>query len=107
MKTDNTMPRAQSRPATIHAKPQAVPVDIATCAVIVVDMQNDFGTEGGMFHRAGIDISMIQRAVAPTGKVLAAARHHRIPVIYLKMAFKADLSDAGPVDSPNYVELNR
>ena len=75
MKTDNTMPRARSRPATIHAKPQAVTVDIATCAVIVVDMQNDFGTEGGMFHRAGIDISMIQRAVAPTGKVLAAARH--------------------------------
>lgn len=102
MKTDNTMPRAQSRPATIHAKPQAVTVDIATCAVIVVDMQNDFGSEGGMFHRAGFDISIIQRAVAPTGKVLAAARHHRIPIIYLKMAFKADLSDAGPVDSPNY-----
>ena len=102
MKTDKTMPPAQSRPATIQAKPQAVSVDIATCAVIVVDMQNDFGTEGGMFHRAGIDISMIQRAVTPTGKVLAAARHHRIPVIYLKMAFKSDLSDAGPVDSPNY-----
>ena len=67
MKTDKTMPPAQSRPATIQAKPQAVSVDIATCAVIVVDMQNDFGTEGGMFHRAGIDISMIQRAVAPTG----------------------------------------
>jgi len=102
MKTENTAPRAQSRVATIQAKPQAVPVDIATCAVIVVDMQNDFGAEGGMFHRAGIDISMIQRAVEPTGKVLAAARHNGIPVIYLKMAFKADLSDAGPVDSPNY-----
>jgi nicotinamidase-related amidase len=36
--------------------------------VIVVDMQNDFGSRGGMFHRAGIDISMIQRAVAPTGR---------------------------------------
>lgn len=102
MTTQDAATRVQSRVATIQAKPHAVSVDTATCAVIVVDMQNDFGTEGGMFHRAGIDISMIQRAVGPTGKVLAAARHNGIPVIYLKMAFKADLSDAGPVDSPNY-----
>jgi ureidoacrylate peracid hydrolase len=64
-------------------------------------MQNDFGTEGGMFHRAGIDISMIQRAVEPTSRVLAAARHNGIPVIYLKMGFKQDLSDVGPAHSPN------
>lgn len=102
MKNRSTAPDAQSRIATIQAKPHAVPVDIATSAVIVVDMQNDFGTEGGMFHRAGIDISMIQRAVGPTGKVLAAARRNGLPIIYLKMAFKSDLSDAGPTDSPNY-----
>jgi ureidoacrylate peracid hydrolase len=94
--------RAQSGVATIQAKPQAVSFDVARAAVIVVDMQNDFGSEGGMFHRAGIDISMIRRAVAPTGRVLAAARRSGIPVIYLKMAFKPDLSDAGPIDSPNH-----
>lgn len=63
-------------------------------------MQNDFGAEGAMFHRAGIDISKIQAAVAPTAKVLLAARKEGIKIIYLKMAFKADLSDAGPSDSP-------
>lgn len=102
MKSENAAACAQSRIATILARPQAIAVDVATCAVIVVDMQNDFGSHGGMFHRAGIDISMIQRAVVPTGKVLAAARENGIPVIFLKMAFKPDLSDAGPVDSPNY-----
>lgn len=102
MKTQSKATGLRSRIATLQAKPQAVAVDIATSAVIVIDMQNDFGTEGGMFHRAGIDISMIQRAVGPTGKVVAAARRNGIPVIYLKMAFKADLSDAGPVGSPNY-----
>lgn len=107
MKTDDKPARAGSRIVTIQAKPQALPVDLATCAVLVVDMQNDFGAEGGMFHRAGIDISMIKDAVEPTGKVLAAARRNGIPVIYLKMAFKADLSDAGPVDSPNYVRHQR
>jgi ureidoacrylate peracid hydrolase len=28
-------------------------------------------------------------------------------IVYLKMAFKADLSDAGPVDSPNYARHQR
>lgn len=102
MKSPNNTPTARSRVATVQAKPQAVSVEIATSAVIVVDMQNDFGSEGGMFHRAGIDISTIQRAVVPTGKVLAAARRHGIPIIYLKMAFKPDLSAAGAIDSSNY-----
>jgi ureidoacrylate peracid hydrolase len=93
----------QSRVATLPARPHALSLDTASCAVIVIDMQNDFGSNGGMFDRAGIDISMIQRAVEPTRKVLFVAREVGIPVIYLKMGFKADLSDAGPVDSPNFM----
>ena len=85
------------------AKPQPFALNIATSAVLVVDMQNDFGAEGGMFARAGVDISMIRSAVESTASVLAAARRRGLPIVYLKMAFKADLSDAGPVDSPNYL----
>ena len=88
-----------TRILTIDAKPEPIAIDAAKTAVIVVDMQNDFGAEGGMFQRAGIDISMIQAAVAPTAKVLASARKEGIKIIYLKMAFKPDLSDAGPSDS--------
>ncbi len=102
MTTQGLASKRQNRIAKLSAKPHPVSLDTASCAVIVIDMQNDFGTEGGMFHRAGIDISMIQRAVEPTRKTLAAARQIGIPVIYLKMAFKPDMSDAGPVDSPNY-----
>src|SRR5258708_36931006 len=51
-------------------------------------MQNDFGTEGGMFDRAGIDISGIQRAVSPTSNVLDLARKAGIKVVYLKMAYR-------------------
>jgi nicotinamidase-related amidase len=77
-----TITSTRRRVATIQARPQPVPVDTAACAVLVIDMQNDFGSEGGMFHRAGIDISMIQRAVDPTRRVLAAARRNGVPVIY-------------------------
>jgi ureidoacrylate peracid hydrolase len=90
------------RTVTIDALPGPIAIDVTKTAVIVVDMQNDFGSEGGAFQRAGIDISMIRAAVAPTARVLAAARAAGIPIVYLKMGFRPDLSDAGAVDSPNY-----
>ena len=87
----------------IEAKPEPIIIKLATTAVIVVDMQNDFGAEGGMFHSAGLDISMIQNIVSPITRVLGAAREVGIKIIYLKMAFKPDLSDLGAPDSPNRV----
>ena len=90
-----------TRILTIDAKPEPIAIDAAKTAVIVVDMQNDFGSKGGMFDRAGIDISGIQKAIGPTAKVLAAARQAGIKIVYLKMAFRPDLSDMGAPDSPN------
>jgi ureidoacrylate peracid hydrolase len=87
----------------IPAQPDAVSLDLVRTAFLVVDMQNDFGSEGGMFHRAGIDITMIRAAIAPTARALSAARGAGIPIVYLKMAFRPDMSDAGPSDSPNHV----
>jgi ureidoacrylate peracid hydrolase len=102
MTTDSVSSKPPSRLLTIDAKPHPITVDVASTVIIVVDMQNDFGAVGGMFHRAGIDISSIQKTVPPIKRVLSVARSAGIPVIYLKMAFKPDLSDAGPLDSPNY-----
>ena len=67
----------------------------------MIDMQNDFGAPGGMFDRAGIDISPIQRAVGPTRDVIATARKVGVPVVYLKMAHRADMSDTGGLNSPH------
>jgi len=89
------------RTFTLDARPAAVEIDTARTAVIVVDMQNDFGAEGGMFQRAGIDISGIQAAVAPTARVLGAARAAGVPIVYLKMGYRPDLSDLGAPDSAN------
>ena len=53
----------------IMAKPDSISIDASSTAVIVVDMENDFGAKGGMFDHAGIDISMIQKVIDPTAKV--------------------------------------
>ena len=61
---------------TIDAKPEPVGIDPARTAVIVVDMQNDFGAEGGMFAHAGINIAPVRKVIEPTKAVLTAARSH-------------------------------
>jgi len=88
---------------TVRARPFPFELDPTRTAVIVVDMQNDFGSPGGMFERAGVDISSIQAIVPNVVAVLSAARGASIPVVYLKMAFKPDLSDAGFPSAPNWL----
>jgi ureidoacrylate peracid hydrolase len=92
---------------TIDARPESLAIDPECTALIVVDMQNDFGAEGGMFHRAGIPISGIQAAVAPTARALAAARRAAIRIVYLKMQFEPDLSNAGGAEAPNLIVHRR
>lgn len=97
----------KSRVVTLDAKPEPITIDTAKTAVIVVDMQNDFGTKGGSFDRAGIDISGIQKAVGPTTRVLTSARQVGIKIVYLKMGYRPDLSDLGAPDSVNRVRHQR
>lgn len=91
------------RQTTIKAEPVAITVDTAETAVIVVDMQNDFCSRGGLFDCAGINISQVQKAVGPTRNVLSAAREFGIKIVYLMMGFQADLSDLGDTGSVNRV----
>jgi ureidoacrylate peracid hydrolase len=84
----------------VDARPEPLAIDPVTTAVIVVDMQNDFGAEGGMFARAGIPIADIATVVEPIAHVLGAVRRAGMKVIYLTMPFEPDLSNAGAPDLP-------
>jgi ureidoacrylate peracid hydrolase len=89
---------------TVPARPEPLTIDCSKTAVLVVDMQNDFAAPGGMFDRAGVNISPIRQALGPTHKVLAAARTAAIPIVYIKMEFQPDLSDFGAADDPNRIK---
>lgn len=86
---------------TVEARPGPFDLDLRHAAVIVVDMQNDFGSAGGMFDRAGIDVAPIRAAVASTARVVDAGRRAGLPIVYLKMGFRPDLSDLGSDDATN------
>ncbi|HEU0075651.1 MAG TPA: cysteine hydrolase [Dehalococcoidia bacterium] len=88
---------------TVRADPQPLAIDPTETAVIVVDMQNDFLSEDGMFGRAGLDIAPGRAVIEPTASVLDAARRAGMTIVYLKMEFEADLSNAGGPEAPNLV----
>jgi ureidoacrylate peracid hydrolase len=86
----------------LQAKPEPVEVDLNTSAVVVVDMQNAFASKNGMLDIAGADLSGAPPVVSIVGKILTAARRHGLPIVYLQMGYKADLSDSGGPQSPNW-----
>src|SRR5262249_43910437 len=85
----------------LDAKPEPIAIDPARSAIIVVDMENDFAAKGGMFDRAGRDISGAQKAIPSIAKVLTTGRQAGFKIVYLKMAYRPDLSDLGATDSVN------
>ena len=82
----------------IPARPEPLEIEPDRTTVIVIDMQHAFGSPGGMFDKAGIPIGSIQDAVAPTRAAVEAARRAGLKIVYLKIGFMADLSDAGAKD---------
>lgn len=86
----------------LPARPQSIDIDPARTALIVVDMQNAFASKGGMFDLAGLDISGAAPVIAVNRRLLDASRSAGVQVVYLQMAFKPDLSDAGGPSSPAY-----
>lgn len=85
----------------LDARPTSVEIDTGACAVLVVDMQNDFAAPGGMVDRAGIDLGPVRSTIGPISRVLASARAGGMPVIYLQHGYRPDLSDLGAAGSKN------
>jgi ureidoacrylate peracid hydrolase len=86
----------------LDAKPEPVEVELAKSAVVVVDMKNAFASKGGMLDIAGADISGAPRVVSSIKTMLDAARAANIPVVYVQMGYKPDLSNSGGPNSPNW-----
>ena len=85
-----------------EARPVAVEIDLAKSALVIVDMQNAFASKKGLLDLMKIDISGAPGVVNTIKGLLDAARSAGLPVVYLLMGFKKDLSDSGGPESPNW-----
>ncbi len=81
---------------TVQAEPYAFEFEPASCALVIIDMQRDFVDPGGFGEALGNDVSLLRRAIAPTQKVLAAARAAGLFVVHTREGHRPDLADLPP-----------
>ena len=93
---DMTRPPPPPRPLSIEAEPQNIVVDAAKSALVIVDMQNDFCTQGGWLHSRGIDVSPNRKPIKPLGSLIAAFRASAIPVVWVNWGVRKDLLNISP-----------
>ena len=62
-------------------------------ALLVIDMQRDFCSEGGYAHRAGMDVARLRGPIARIRRLLDAARAASVLVVHTREGHLPDLSD--------------
>ena len=90
----------------LRAAPESIELPIPETALIVVDMQNAYASHGGYRDLAGKDIAPAGGVIANIRKLLDAARHAGLTIIYLQNGWDAELKSAGGRGSPNWYKSN-
>jgi len=79
-----------------QANPFPYEFDVASTALVLIDMQRDFIEPGGFGETLGNDVSLLEAIVPATRAVLEAWREAGGLVVHTREAHKADLSDCPP-----------
>jgi nicotinamidase-related amidase len=80
----------------IEAEPYELEFDPKTTALLIIDMQRDFVMPGGFGEALGNDVTPLQATIAPTKRVLEAARKKGMLVIHTREGHRPDLTDCPP-----------
>ncbi|MFM0158042.1 MULTISPECIES: cysteine hydrolase family protein [Paraburkholderia] len=84
------------RPVLIDAKPQAVEIDIARSAVVVIDMQNDFCHPEGWFAQKGVSMKATRKPIPVIAALLPKWRAEKGAVVWLNWGIRADRLNLSP-----------
>jgi nicotinamidase-related amidase len=81
---------------TVEAEPYPFEFSLATCALLIIDMQRDFLEPGGFGEMLGNDVSQLRSAIEPNRRLLAAWRAKNLPVMHTREGHRPDLTDLPP-----------
>jgi ureidoacrylate peracid hydrolase len=96
-----------ARPAvTLPARPEPLRMHPSETALVIVDMQNAYASEGGYLDLAGFDVSGAEAAIMAIARAAVAARAAGIPVFYFQNGWDAAYTEAGGPGSPNWHKSN-
>lgn len=93
---DLRRPSFPARPVTVPARPQAVTIDLARTAIVVVDMQNDFCARGGWLDHVGVDLTPARAPIGPLVTMLAPLRAAGTAVVWLNWGNRPDRANLPP-----------
>lgn len=80
----------------VAAIPFPYTFEVATTALVLIDMQRDFIEPGGFGETLGNDVALLETIVPATRTLLQAWRDAGGLVVHTREAHKADLSDCPP-----------
>jgi nicotinamidase-related amidase len=80
----------------MEAEPYAFDFEPASAALVIIDMQRDFLEPGGFGAALGNDVSLLRRTIAPTRRLLEAARAAGMFVVHTREGHRPDLADLPP-----------
>lgn len=80
----------------IQAEPYDLDFDLASTALLMIDMQRDFVEPGGFGESLGNDVSLLRSSIEPCKDLLGTARKAGMFIIHTREGHRADLSDLQP-----------
>jgi nicotinamidase-related amidase len=78
------------------AEPYDLGFDLASTALVIIDMQRDFLEPGGFGSMLGNDVSLLRSSIVPCKAVLEAARKAKMLVIHTREGHAPDMADCPP-----------
>lgn len=90
----------------LPARPEPIAFPPDQTALIVVDMQNAYATEGGYLDLAGFDVSATKPVITKIHQAVTAARAAGVQIIWFQNGWDSDYVEAGDAGSPNFHKSN-
>lgn len=93
---DLTRARPAPRRLALEARPQPIVLDAGRCALVVIDMQNDFLHRSGWLAHIGVDVTPARSPIPTLKALLPPLRAAGVPVIWLNWGNRPDRSNLPP-----------